>query len=98
MRPFWSAVLGYEELGDEDLIDPRGRGPSIWFQDMDVPRPQRNRVHIDVFVPHDAAEARVAAALAAGGRLVDDSQAPDHWLLADAEGNEVDVATTYERD
>jgi 4a-hydroxytetrahydrobiopterin dehydratase len=98
VRPFWSAVLGYEELGDEDLIDPRGRGPSIWFQDMDAPRPQRNRVHIDVFVPHDAAEARVAAALAAGGRLVDDSQAPDHWLLADAEGNEVDVATTYERD
>jgi 4a-hydroxytetrahydrobiopterin dehydratase len=55
-------------------------------------------VHIDVFVPHDVAEARVAAALAAGGRLIDDSQAPDHWLLADAEGNEVDVATTYERD
>ena len=98
VRPFWRAVLGYQEVGDEDLLDPRGRGPSIWFQPMDAPRPQRNRVHVDVFVPHDAAEARVAAALAAGGRLVDGSHAPDWWTLADAEGNEVDVATTFGRD
>ena len=98
VRPFWRAVLGYEELGDEDLVDPRGRGPSIWFQPMEAPRPQRNRLHVDVFVPYDAAEARVAAALAAGGRLVDKSHAPDWWTLADAEGNEVDVVTTFERD
>jgi 4a-hydroxytetrahydrobiopterin dehydratase len=97
VRPFWRAVLGYRDAGDEDLLDPRGRGPSIWFQPMDAPRPQRNRVHIDVIVPHDAAEGRVAAALAAGGRLVDDSHAPDWWTLADAEGNEVDVATTFGR-
>lgn len=98
VRPFWCAVLGYDEVGDEDALDPRGRGPSIWFQSMDAPRPQRNRLHIDVFVPHDTAEARVAAALAAGGRLVDDSHAPNWWTLADAEGNEVDVATTLARD
>lgn len=98
VRPFWCAVLGYDEVGDEDALDPRGRGPSIWFQPMDAPRPQRNRLHIDVFVPHDTAEARVAAALAAGGRLVDDSHAPNWWTLADAEGNEVDVATTLARD
>lgn len=98
VRPFWRAVLDYEEVGDEDLVDPRGRGPSIWFQPMDAPRPQRNRLHVDVFVPHDEAEARVAAALAAGGRLVDDSYAPDWWTLADPEGNEVDVATTLGRD
>jgi 4a-hydroxytetrahydrobiopterin dehydratase len=98
VRPFWRAVLDYQEVGDEDLFDPRGRGPSIWFQPMDEPRPQRNRVHIDVFVPNDEAGARVAAALAAGGRLVDDSHAPDWWTLADAEGNEVDVATTFDRD
>ena len=55
VRPFWRAVLGYREVGDEDLIDPRGRGPSIWFQPMDAPRPQRNRVHVDVFVPNDEA-------------------------------------------
>ena len=97
VRGFWRVVLGYREVGDEDLVDPRGRGPSIWFQSMDAPRSERNRVHVDVFVPHDVAEARVAAALAAGGRLVDDSHAPDWWTLADAEGNEVDVATTLDR-
>jgi 4a-hydroxytetrahydrobiopterin dehydratase len=97
VRPFWSAVLGYDELGDEDLVDPRGRGPSIWFQEMDAPRPQRNRIHVDVFLPKDQTEARVAAALAAGGRMVDDSHAPEWWTLADAEGNEVDVATTFDR-
>ena len=88
VMPFWRAVLGYEyrsDSPDEDLVDPRGRGPSFWFQPMDAPRPQRNRVHIDVWVPHDQAEARVAAALAAGGRLVSDEHAPEWWTLADAE-------------
>jgi 4a-hydroxytetrahydrobiopterin dehydratase len=80
-------------VGGEDLDDPHGRGPSFWFQQMDAPRPQRNRVHVDISVPHDQAEARVAAAIAAGGHLVSDHNAPDWWTLADAEGNEVDVAT-----
>jgi Glyoxalase-like domain len=47
-------------------------GPLFWFQQMDAPRPQRNRIHIDVWVPHDRAEERVAAAVAAGGVLVTD--------------------------
>jgi 4a-hydroxytetrahydrobiopterin dehydratase len=101
VMPFWRAVLGYEyrqDNPDEDLVDPRGRGVSLWFQPMDAPRPQRNRVHLDVWVPHDQAEARVAAALAAGGRLVTDEHAPEWWTLADAEGNEVDVATWMGRD
>ena len=93
VRPFWRAVLGYDEVRDAVVIDPMRRGPSFWFQDMDVPRPQRNRIHIDVYVPHDQAEARVAAALAAGGRMVSEAHAPDWWTLADAEGNEVDLAT-----
>jgi 4a-hydroxytetrahydrobiopterin dehydratase len=101
VMPFWRAVLGYEyraDSPDEDLVDPRDRGPSIWFQRMDAPRPQRNRMHIDVWVPHDQAEARVAAAIAAGGRLVTDEHAPMWWVLADPEGNEVDVATWVSRD
>ncbi|GAA4072068.1 VOC family protein [Nonomuraea soli] len=98
VRPFWAAVLGYEEWGEEDVIDPRLRMPSIWFQEMDEPRTQRNRIHIDVFVPHDQAEARVAAAVAAGGRVLYDAQAPTWWTLADPEGNEVDVATWLGRD
>lgn len=98
VMPFWQAVLGYSQVGDGDLLDPRSRWPSIRFQDMDAPRPQRNRIHVDVFVPHDQAEARVAAAIAAGGRLVTDAHAPAWWTLADAEGNEVDVATWQGRD
>jgi len=98
VMPFWRAVLGYRQVGDEDLIDPSFQGPPLWFQQMDAPRPQRNRIHIDVYVPHDQAEARVAAALAAGGHVVSDENAPGWWTLADAEGNEVDVAPWPDRD
>jgi 4a-hydroxytetrahydrobiopterin dehydratase len=95
--PFWRAVLGYRKVDDEDLVDPLSQGPPFWFQQMDAPRPQRNRIHIDVYVPHDQAEARIAAALAAGGHLVSDANAPEWWTLADAEGNEVDVAPWPDR-
>ena len=98
VMPFWRAVLGYRKVDDEDLIDPLFQGPPMWFQQMDVPRPQRNRIHIDVYVPHDQAEARVAAAIAAGGHMVNDENAPGWWTLADAEGNEVDVAPWPDRD
>ncbi|NYI57424.1 VOC family protein [Cellulomonas soli] len=95
--PFWRAVLGYDVRGGTDLLDPRGRGAPFWFQQMDAPRPQRNRIHIDVYVPHDQAQARIAAALAAGGRLVTEEWAPEWWTLSDPEGNEVDIATTHTR-
>lgn len=98
VMPFWRAVLGYRQVGDEDLLDPHSAGPPFWFQQMDAPRPQRNRIHIDVWVPHDQAEARIAAAIAAGGHLVSDEYAPAWWTLADPEGNEVDVATWMGRD
>jgi len=96
--PFWRAVLGYEQEDDEDVADPDAQGPPFWFQQMDAPRPQRNRIHIDLYVPHDQADARVAAALAAGGHIVSDENAPGWWTLADAEGNEVDVAPWPDRD
>jgi 4a-hydroxytetrahydrobiopterin dehydratase len=98
VMPFWRAVLGYRQVGDEDLLDPHSQGPAFWFQQMEAPRPQRNRIHIDVWVPHDQAEARIAAAIAAGGHLVSDEYAPAWWTLADAEGNEADVATWMGRD
>lgn len=96
IRPFWAAVLGYREDGG-NLVDPLHVGPPMWFQDVDEPRTERNRFHLDISVPHDVAEARVAAALAAGGRLVDDSHARSWWVLADAEGNEACICTWQDR-
>jgi 4a-hydroxytetrahydrobiopterin dehydratase len=103
IRPFWRAVLGYvDEPGRsgpwDGLIDPQGQGPAVWFQRMDVPRPQRNRIHLDVSVPHDEAEPRIQAALAAGGTLLRDAEAPAFWVLADAEGNEACVTTWQGRE
>jgi 4a-hydroxytetrahydrobiopterin dehydratase len=91
--PFWRALLGYRQIGDDYLSDPSRRGPGFGLQQMSVPRPQRNRMHLDIAVPHDQAKARIAAALAAGGHLVSDAHAPMWWVLADAEGNEACVAT-----
>jgi 4a-hydroxytetrahydrobiopterin dehydratase len=96
--PFWRALLGYSQIGDDYLFDPSRRGPGFWWQQMDVTRPLRNRMHLDIAVPHDQAEARIAAALAAGGRLISDAHAPMWWTLADAEGNEACVATWLGRE
>ncbi len=98
VRPFWEAVLGYAASGDVEVVDPFGRGPTFWFQQLDEPRPQRNRIHLDVVVPHDRAQARIGAALAAGGRLVSDDEAPAFWVLADPEGNEACICTWQNRD
>lgn len=102
VMPFWRAVLGYEarpDSPDEDLVDPRGFGPAFWFEQMEEPRPGGSgAIHVAVWVPDEEAEARVAAALAAGGRMVRDDFAPAWWTLADAAGNEADIATTTGRD
>ena len=102
VRPFWKAILGYaDEPGSElpaALIDPSGRGPAVWFQQMDAPRPQRNRIHIDVDVPAEGAAARIDAALGAGGHLLSDDAAPAYWVLADPEGNEACICTWQGRD
>jgi 4a-hydroxytetrahydrobiopterin dehydratase len=99
VRPFWAAVLGYVDDSEHgEVRDPVGQGPTIWFQQLDEPRPQRNRIHFDIAVAHDEAEGRIAAALAAGGHLVSDAAARAFWILADAEGNEVCVCTWQDRD
>ena len=96
IRPFWAAVLGYRDVGG-NLVDPLRSGPPMWFQQLDHARPGRSRFHIDVSVPHDVAQARVAAALAAGGRLVTDQHARSWWVLADVDGNEACVCTWQDR-
>ncbi len=113
IMPFWRAVLGYEPRRDspsEDLVDPHDRGAPFWFEQMDKPRGGGGQtaggeqtagggaIHLAVWVPYEQAEARVAAALAAGGRLVRDEFAPSWWTLADKAGNEADIATTKGRD
>jgi 4a-hydroxytetrahydrobiopterin dehydratase len=65
---------------------------------MDEPRVQRNRIHLDLTVPQDVADERVAAAVAAGGTLVSDADARAFWVLADPEGNEVCICTCDDRD
>jgi pterin-4a-carbinolamine dehydratase len=92
VRPFWTAAFGYKDLGAEDAIDPHRRNPHLWFHGIDPPMPGRGRVHIDVSVPADQAEARVAAAVAAGGRIADDSHAPEWWALASPDNHGVDIA------
>lgn len=103
VRPFWKAVMGYtDEAGaagpTDPLVDPVGQSPAIWFQQMDAPRPQRNRIHLDISVPHDEAPHRIDAALAAGGTLVSDASSPAFWVLADPEGNEACITTWQGRD
>jgi 4a-hydroxytetrahydrobiopterin dehydratase len=103
VRPFWQVVLGYVDQPGQTgplagLIDPLGQGPAFWFQQMDEPRPQRNRVHFDVSVPHDLAHQRLQDTIAAGGTLVSDAEAPAFWILADPEGNEVCICTWQGRD
>jgi 4a-hydroxytetrahydrobiopterin dehydratase len=100
--PFWQAILGYQrrpDSPDEDLVDPHGRGPAFWFEQMEQPRSHEGgAIHLGIWVPYEQAESRVQAALAAGGHMVRDDYAPAWWTLADAAGNEADIATPKQRD
>ncbi|CAN5577236.1 VOC family protein [soil metagenome] len=96
IRPFWAAVLGSRDV-DGTLVDPTRSAPPVWFQQMDEPRTQRGRFHLDVSVPHDVAAERVAAAVAAGGTLLSDRHARAWWVLADADGNEACICTWQDR-
>ena len=84
---FWRAVLGYAPLGDDAGVDPLGHSSTFWMQELDEAKPRRHAMHIDVSVARDHVEGRVAAALAAGGRVVWESE--EHWTLADRAGNRV---------
>jgi 4a-hydroxytetrahydrobiopterin dehydratase len=98
--PFWSAVLAMEhvygpEIGDE-LRDPSDTLPTVWFQDSGGDEP-RQRWHLDVWVDPAQVMPRIDAALAAGGTLVSDMEAPSFWVLADPEGNRVCLCTWQDR-
>lgn len=94
VRAFWVAALGYthdRRAGVSDIHDPRRLNPVLVFQELDASdtqrRRQRNRIHVELAVPSDLAQTRLATTVAAGGRLLDRSE--DRWRVADPEGNEM---------
>jgi 4a-hydroxytetrahydrobiopterin dehydratase len=86
---FWRAVLGYAPMAPDNAVDPLGHGSTVWMQELAEEKPLRHAMHIDVSVARQHVAARLEAALEAGGRIVDDSQAPTHWTLSDRAGNRV---------
>lgn len=94
---FWRAILGYAPMSDDNGVDPLGHGSTVWMQQLEDGKALRHAMHIDVSVAREHAETRLEAALAAGGRLVDDSEAPVSWILADRSGNKVCIATWPDR-
>ena len=99
IRPFWAAIQGMEDSGDgewADLKDPYDRVPNLWFQESGSDEP-RQRWHPDIWVDPSQAQARIDAALAAGGTLVSEEHAPSFWVLADAQGNKACICTWQER-
>ncbi len=95
IAPVWAALLtGSAEsqgrgtpFGDE-IRDATGRVPHLWFGDDDEHEGPRQRFHLEVYVAPEVAEARIAAVLAAGGTVVDDSDAPSLTVIADQDGNQ----------
>ena len=104
LRPFWAAVLGYAAADGavpgepEELLDPHGVLPTLWFQDAEADRElPAQRFHLDVWVAPEVVEGRIADALAAGGTLVSDAEAPAFWVLADPQGNKACLCTWQDR-
>jgi 4a-hydroxytetrahydrobiopterin dehydratase len=90
--PFWRAVLGYSPLHEDNCIDPLGQGSTVWMQDIEPSKSLNHAMHIDVSLAREQIQARLAAAVTAGGRIVDDSEAPSAFILADRSGNKVCLA------
>jgi 4a-hydroxytetrahydrobiopterin dehydratase len=88
---FWRAVLGYSAMSDDNAVDPLGHGSTIWMQELEEAKPLHHAMHLDVSVAREQLEGRVAAALAAGGRVVREWEDGSR-TLADRAGNRVCIA------
>lgn len=93
IAPVWAVLLtgsaeaqGRGTPGDE-IRDATARVPNLWFGDVDGHETPHQRFHVEVYVAPEVAEHRIAAAVAAGGTVVDDSNAPSLTVIADQEGN-----------
>ena len=93
IAPVWAALLtgSAESQGrgspSDEIRDATGRIPNLWFGDSDEHETPNQRFHVEVYVAPEVAEARIAAAVAAGGTVVDDSDAPSLTVIADQDGN-----------
>ena len=99
VAPFWAAVLtgSVDNRIFDSVFDPSDRTPALWFQSSDSTEPARQRWHHDLWVAPEVAAARIEAAVAAGGTIVDDLWAPSFTILADPDGNKVCVCTSLDR-
>ncbi|QEO13684.1 4a-hydroxytetrahydrobiopterin dehydratase [Agromyces intestinalis] len=98
IAPVWAALLtgSAESQGrgspSDEIRDATVRVPNLWFGDADADADEHEtshqRFHLEVYVAPEAAEQRIAAALAAGGVVVDDRDAPGLTVIADQDGNE----------
>jgi 4a-hydroxytetrahydrobiopterin dehydratase len=95
VAPFWAAVLG-ATVHDIEVVDETGQLPTIWFQKSGRDEP-RQRWHHDLWVDPAQVQPRIDAAVAAGGRLVSDDEAPSFWVLEDPEGNKICLCTWQDR-
>ncbi|KQQ94232.1 4a-hydroxytetrahydrobiopterin dehydratase [Leifsonia sp. Leaf325] len=93
IAPVWAALLtgnadaqGHGSPSDE-IRDATGRVPNLWFGDADEEESSNQRFHLEVYVAAEVAEQRIAAAVTAGGTVVDDSDAPSLTVIADPDGN-----------
>jgi predicted enzyme related to lactoylglutathione lyase len=92
MAEFWSEVLGYEidrqPDGTTHLVPPAGGEPTVWLQPSAGPKQGKNRDHLDLRTPDQAAEVERVVKL--GATRVDVGQTGEEpfVVLADPEGNE----------
>lgn len=100
VKPFWAALLGYQphDVNEDELNDPDGTMPNIWFQQTEPHETPRQRWHLDLRVPPETIDDRIKRALEAGGTLVTDEYAPAFWVLADPQGNKACITTRLGRD
>jgi glyoxalase superfamily protein len=88
----WEAFLSSIGVPESDwnsrsaVVDPEGKGPRLYFQQVPEPKTAKNRVHLDVNAGggHEVADEerrmRVAAKVEENG---------EHWVvMQDPEGNE----------
>ena len=86
----WRVALGYKKGAGTDLVDPYGRGPSVWFQE--TPTPNNSRIHLDIH-RSQAESAAVLEKTGATGALMNRDHAPDWVVVTDSQGNRLCLCT-----